>query len=56
MLSGHADTKTAILGMEKGAFDYLMKPVQIDELVYRIQDAHKAQRLKHHPVEDTFDP
>jgi DNA-binding NtrC family response regulator len=45
MLSGHADTRTAILGMEKGAFDYLVKPVRIDELVYRIQDAQRARAL-----------
>jgi DNA-binding NtrC family response regulator len=46
MLSGHADTATAIHGMELGAFDYLVKPVHIDELIYRIQDAHRTSALK----------
>jgi DNA-binding NtrC family response regulator len=32
--------------MERGAFDYLVKPVQLEELVYRIQDAYKARMLK----------
>ena len=42
MLSGHADVETAIKGMELGAYDYLVKPVSIDELLYKIEDAHKA--------------
>ena len=39
MLSGHADVATAIEGMELGAFDYLVKPIDFDELFYRIEDA-----------------
>lgn len=43
MLTGHADTEVAIQGMELGAFDYLMKPADIDELLYKIQDAYKKK-------------
>ncbi|MDR3641760.1 MAG: response regulator [Humidesulfovibrio sp.] len=48
MLSGHAHVETAMLGLELGAFDYLMKPVDIEELVFKLQDAceHKALRGK----------
>ncbi|MCP4366980.1 MAG: response regulator, partial [Deltaproteobacteria bacterium] len=28
-----------------GAFDYLMKPIDIDELLYKIQDACKVKRI-----------
>jgi DNA-binding NtrC family response regulator len=42
MLSGHADVKTAIQGMELGAYDYLVKPVTLDELLYKIEDARSA--------------
>ena len=45
MLTGHASMETAIEGMNIGAFDYLMKPIEIDELVYKIQDACKRKRL-----------
>jgi DNA-binding NtrC family response regulator len=45
MLTGHADMEAAIEGMDVGAFDYLMKPIEIDELLYKIQDAHKRKRL-----------
>lgn len=43
MLTGHADLEVAVRGMELGAFDYLMKPADIDELLYKIQDAHKKK-------------
>ncbi|MBW1895135.1 MAG: response regulator, partial [Deltaproteobacteria bacterium] len=35
MLTGHASVEVAIEGMELGAFDYLMKPMDIDELFYK---------------------
>jgi DNA-binding response OmpR family regulator len=31
--------------MEAGAFDYLLKPVDIDALLYRLQDAYRRKRL-----------
>jgi DNA-binding NtrC family response regulator len=45
MLTGHANMEVALEGMEIGAFDYLMKPIGIDELIYKIQDAHKRKTL-----------
>lgn len=46
LFTGHADLSTAVQGMEIGAFDYLMKPVGIDELVYKIQDAHQRRLIQ----------
>ena len=44
ILSGHADVDVAIKGMELGAFDYLLKPMDFDELLFKIEDAfHKRQ-------------
>ncbi len=43
MLTGHANLEAAMLGMELGAFDYLMKPTDADELLYKIQDAYKQK-------------
>lgn len=45
MLTGHANVEMAIEGMELGAFDYLMKPMDIDELLYKLQDAYKKKLL-----------
>ncbi|MDY6972880.1 MAG: response regulator [Thermodesulfobacteriota bacterium] len=46
MLTGHASVEVAVEGMEIGAFDYLMKPVEIDDLVYKLQDAYKKRSLQ----------
>lgn len=45
MLTGHADVDSAVEGLELGAFDYLMKPVDIDELLYKMQDAVKRKAI-----------
>lgn len=39
MLTGHASMEAAIRGMELGAFDYLMKPVDFVELCNKLEDA-----------------
>lgn len=46
MLSGHASLDAAIEGMENGAFDYLMKPVDFDELFFKLQDAYKKKVIQ----------
>ena len=48
MLTGHANVETAVEGMELGAFDYLIKPVDIDELLYKLQDAFKKKAIGEH--------
>ena len=45
MLTGHANVEAAFQGMELGAFDYLIKPVNIEELLKKIQDACEKRRL-----------
>jgi DNA-binding NtrC family response regulator len=51
MLTGHANVETAVEGMELGAFDYLMKPVDFDELLYKLQDAYKKKTMHDTPPE-----
>ena len=45
MLTGHASVEAAFEGLNKGAFDYLMKPVGIDDLMFKLQDAYKARTI-----------
>lgn len=45
MLTGHACLEAAREGMELGAFDYLMKPLNIDELLYKLQDAYRRKSI-----------
>ncbi len=44
MLTGHGTVETGIEGMKKGAFDYLMKPCNADELVEKVQEAAAKKR------------
>ena len=52
LLTGHADMESAVQGMERGAFDYLMKPMDIDELLYKIQDAAKKKSYQEQKIRD----
>ena len=45
MLSGHANVELAVRGMDLGAFDYLVKPVDFDRLLYRVEDAYQSKLL-----------
>jgi DNA-binding NtrC family response regulator len=45
MLTGHANVDAAMRGMEEGAFDYLMKPADIDDLYHKIEDAFRKRQL-----------
>lgn len=44
MLTGHATVETGIEGMKMGAFDYLMKPCDTDELVGKVEEAAARKR------------
>ena len=46
MLTGHATVETGIEGMKLGAFDYLMKPCDIDQLMAKVQEA-KTKKTQH---------
>jgi len=39
MLTGHGTIETAIEGMKKGAYDYLLKPCKMDLLLEKINGA-----------------
>jgi DNA-binding NtrC family response regulator len=43
MLTGHATVETAIEGMKLGAYDYLMKPCETQDLVMKIDKAHQRK-------------
>ncbi|MCJ7687477.1 MAG: response regulator [Desulfobacteraceae bacterium] len=43
MLTGHGSTETAVEGMKSGAFDYLMKPADFDDLAAKLEGARKRK-------------
>jgi DNA-binding NtrC family response regulator len=46
MLTGHATVESAIEGMKLGAYDYLMKPCDMDTLMAKVNEAG-AKKAKH---------
>ncbi|MBW1727284.1 MAG: response regulator [Deltaproteobacteria bacterium] len=52
MLTGHATVESAIEGMKLGAFDYLMKPCEIDQLMAKVQEATKKKRDHEEKIKD----
>ncbi|MGB5985862.1 MAG: response regulator [Desulfobacterales bacterium] len=40
MLTGHGSAEAAQEGINQGAFDYLTKPCELDELIEKIKAAH----------------
>lgn len=44
MLTGHATVESAIEGMKLGAFDYLMKPSDMDQLISKVESAVQRRR------------
>ncbi len=51
MLTGHANLEVAIESMELGAFDYLLKPIEIDALLYKIQDAFQKKTIQEKKID-----
>ncbi len=44
MLTGHATVESAIEGMKGGAYDYLMKPCEMDLLMSKVNEAVDKKR------------
>jgi len=44
LLTGRGSTKEGIEGMRLGAFDYLIKPVKIEELIEKMSEAARVAR------------
>jgi DNA-binding NtrC family response regulator len=43
MLTGHGTTETAVEGMKLGAFDYLIKPADFNDLTVKLEGARKRK-------------
>jgi DNA-binding response OmpR family regulator len=44
LLTGHGSTREGLEGMRMGAFDYLMKPLDIEELIAKMKEAVAAKK------------
>ena len=46
MLTGHASIESGMEAMKLGAYNYVMKPCDIDELLIKTEDAYQHKLLK----------
>lgn len=44
LLTGHSATQDGVSGIKSGAFDYLSKPVELDHLIRKIDQAYEKKR------------
>ncbi len=52
MLTGHATVESAIEGMRVGAFDYLMKPAEMDLIMEKIEEATKKKQSQESKIHE----
>jgi Response regulator containing CheY-like receiver, AAA-type ATPase, and DNA-binding domains len=45
MLTGHASLETGMQGMNLGAYDYILKPADFDELLDKVRKAYERKQL-----------
>lgn len=50
LLTGHASVETSIEGMKLGAFDYLLKPIKLDELLLKLGEAFERKTSHDHKI------
>lgn len=50
MLTGHASLESGTRAMRLGAFDYLMKPCDLEDLTAKINEALEVEKIRRQPV------
>ena len=51
MLTGHASVESGIDGIKFGAFDYLMKPMDMNPLMEKLDAAYERKRIQQEKIE-----
>jgi len=46
LLTGHGSMQSGVEGISQGAYDYILKPFSIDNLIERIRAAHEHAQLR----------
>lgn len=53
LLTGHASVESGMQGMQLGAFDYVMKPAEIDDLIEKVRQAYERKSLHEEKLRET---
>ncbi len=51
MLTGHATVESGIEGMKLGAFDYIMKPAELDDLMKKMTQAYEKKKAHEEKIQ-----
>ena len=52
MLTGHATVESGVEGMKLGAFDYILKPVKLDELMEKMTMAYEKKKAHDEKIQE----
>ena len=52
LLTGHASIEAGIEGIKSGAYDYVIKPCNINDLLDKIEDAHRRRFIEEGHVKE----
>jgi len=52
LLTGHGSMETSIEGMQLGAFDYVLKPIKLEDLLVKLAEAFKKKALHEQKIRD----
>ena len=50
IMTGFGTVETAIEAMKKGAYDYILKPFKVEEVIHIVQRGLDRQRLQHENI------
>jgi DNA-binding response OmpR family regulator len=50
ILTGHASLQSGIESIRAGAYDYLMKPCEVESLTAKVNEAYRLKRIRQNPV------
>ncbi|MBW1975805.1 MAG: response regulator [Deltaproteobacteria bacterium] len=46
LLTGHGSLESSLKGLELGAYDYMLKPADLADLIRKIKEAHERKLLR----------
>jgi len=52
LLTGHASVESGMQGIQYGAFDYVMKPAEIDELIEKVRQAFERKSIHEEKIKE----
>jgi len=52
MLTGHGTAETAVAGMKIGAYDYLLKPADFEDLLEKLDGARKRKEAQEERIRE----